>query len=644
MAGFNPGATGMGAFHPGLLQAVQGLARAQQLADQIRAVQAQAAATGQVFAPMPMPASPLLGGLLGASPPVVGGMDPAAAQRDLLIRATAAAAMAAHQRQAAAPHAQQLLGALQAFLPQQPGVGSSAGQQQHQQKQAPPPPPPPGTLGSLGPPLGSALGGLGPPLGSTSPAVGDAASSSSTGGRGRTRREESSSGHGSASGKASLEQEKEKEPEPEEVPKCHLHKKTNKACKYCKAHTNFLESKSKETEDKRTAALEKMKGRDGPKAGGSDDKVPLPSMQYFPQVLRDRISGSAFYANALMNQEFSEQKEALLECDSCEPEVRGLNLDTAPSQFISIVYRFLTVKITEGQLRSLLANKNRMIRCAGSLFVRLGVHQDRYWELLADALLDVEEFVPFPGKGGEKMSEGLFVEQLLTKEKYCDLSLPRITVAQKKLLGERLVLYEQFRKRYAANLEVLKDRYSDPDGDIPVEVCSLEGEWAAGKTTGPPTKGDRRVTLPVKFSNGDEQIVSIGMIISPPSRGSADFQDLTRSRGRSYQELLERQRAQQKDAAVASGKDYCKNSGRRTVHAGGMTFIAGDRPEKRKRDGEDSDEEGRARHSRKDREKDEEERRKKAAIMEKYCQANRGGGGQDRGHDGVDRPERMRLG
>lgn len=392
------------------------------------------------------------------------------------------------------------------------------------------------------------------------------------------------------------------------------------------------------------------KADEASKAGASDDRVPLPNLQYFPQVLRDRIVSSAFYANSLINQDFTELKEQLQSCDSCEPEVRGLNLDSAPSQFITIVYRFMVTKITEGQLRSLLSNKSRMVRCAGSLFVRLAVHQDRYWELLSDALMDAEEFVPFPGKGPDKVSEGFFVEQLLTKEKYCDLSLPRIGVVQRKSLAEKLVLYEQFRKRHASNLEVLDDRYADKVGGVPVEVCSLEGEWTSGKTTGPANQTNRRVTIPVKLSTGEEQSVPVGMIINPSSRGSGDYSDLTRSRGRSYQELFERQRAQQKDAAVATGKDYCKNSGRRTVHAGGMTFIAGDsgdrkdrneRGDKRKRDDEDSGDE-RARSSRKDRERQAEKQQQMAAIMEKYCQATRGSG-SDRGNDD-NRPDRMRLG
>lgn len=442
-------------------------------------------------------------------------------------------------------------------------------------------------------------------------------------------------------------------PAAEEVPRCHLHRKLNKACKYCKAYAAFTEMKNKENEDRRSAALERLKGGSGPKSGKChDDKVPVPNSQYFPAVLRDRMLASNFYNNVLANQDFHELREALESCDTCETEVRGLNLDAAPSQFISIVFKLLNSKLSEGQLRQLLHNKNRFVRCAGAVFVRLGVHQDRYWELLSEALLDIEEFTPFPGKGSEKMdkmSDGQYVEQLLTKEKYCELSLPRIAVAQRKLLNERLVLYDQFRRRYAANLEVL-DRFSDEDGDVAVEVCSVDGEWTAARTSGRATGGRRRVSVPVRLSLDDEndiQHVSIGMLICPPMKGSADPQDLTQSRGRSYQDLLERHRAQQRDAAVATGKDYCKNSGRRTVHAGGMTFIAGEKPgektEKRRREEED-EEETRAKDARRNFEKSAEHQAKMAAIMEKYCQTRAASGSQDSSRSNGLGPDRMRLG
>merc|ERR1719183_2256979 len=99
------------------------------------------------------------------------------------------------------------------------------------------------------------------------------------------------------------------------------------------------------------------------------------------------------------------------------------------------------------------------LRSAGYLYVRLGFHHERYWELLSDALVDDEEFVPFPGRGAETMTVGQYVETLLTKDKYGEtqLALPRIPVAQKRTITKRTVLFGQFRKRYAANVEALEN-------------------------------------------------------------------------------------------------------------------------------------------------------------------------------------------
>merc|ERR1740123_2075416 len=117
--------------------------------------------------------------------------------------------------------------------------------------------------------------------------------------------------------------------------------------------------------------------------------------------------------------------------------------------------------------------------------------------------------------------------------------------------------------------------------------------------------------IPVNLAQGVEQQVSIGMLICPGMSPN----DLTTSRGKSYQDLLGKYREQQRESAVASGKDYCKSSGRHTVHAGGQTFICG---EKRGRE-QDDDDDGPSLPKRSG--PSIEHEAKMAAIMEKYCSA-----------------------
>mmetsp|Transcript_32956 Transcript_32956/g.60680 ORF Transcript_32956/g.60680 Transcript_32956/m.60680 type:complete len:565 (+) Transcript_32956:163-1857(+) len=428
----------------------------------------------------------------------------------------------------------------------------------------------------------------------------------------------------------------------EEVPRCHLHRKTNKACKYCKAYANFQELRSKEIEERKSAALERLKEGSTAKAGarlGQDDLVPLPNFVHFPPVLKDRILNHKFYKITSINQEVAEVKETLFDCDTVEPETRGASsLDVVPSDFICSVYRLLSIKLTEGQLQGLLNNRSLWVRCAGFLYVRFGVHQDRYWELLSDALMDPEEFVPSPSRSNETMTEGEYVEQLLSKEKYYDFKLPRIEAAMRRTINEQMVVYHQFRKRYLANLEHL-ERFQDPDEGIPVEVCT-NGEWSVAVTAGSASPGRRRVTVPVQFPSGEERNVSLGMLIL--QEGGSSSGDLTRSRGRSHQELLAEYRDKQRGAAVANGKDYCKTSGRHMVHAGGMVFIGGGK-RSRKEDEEDSEEERRAQQAKRSSASREHEV-KMAAIMEKYCARASSARTTAQSGDGVDAPDRLRLG
>merc|ERR1712039_614842 len=89
-----------------------------------------------------------------------------------------------------------------------------------------------------------------------------------------------------------------------------------------------------------------------------------------------------------------------------------------------------------------------------------------------------------------------------------------------------------------------------------------------------------------RLASGKEEHVSIGMLICPGKGGKTDPQDLTRSRGRSSEELFAKYHDQQKDSAVASGKDYCKTSGQHTMRVG-TPFVAGAKRKQVERDEDD---------------------------------------------------------
>merc|ERR1712014_497772 len=112
--------------------------------------------------------------------------------------------------------------------------------------------------------------------------------------------------------------------------------------------------------------------------------------------------------------------------------------------------------------------------------------------------------------------------------------------------------------------------------------------------------------------------VSIGRIIVPGR--SASSSDLTRSRGKSAQELFEKHKEQERGNAVARGKDYCKPSVQ-PVCVGGVRFLAGEKRGRSERsDGraKEAFEEEQAK-ARKQQKEIAEKQAKMSAIESKYC-------------------------
>merc|ERR1712187_336421 len=137
-----------------------------------------------------------------------------------------------------------------------------------------------------------------------------------------------------------------------------------------------------------------------------------------------RIGKNHFYNTTLTNSTVAEIKDILYECGGADVESRpSMDNDYEPSEFMCCVYRLLTVKLTEGLLHSMLNSGSCWIRCAAFLYVRLGMNQDRYWELFSEALMDDEEFVPFPLRHESTMTVGQYVEELLAKDRYCTCGL-----------------------------------------------------------------------------------------------------------------------------------------------------------------------------------------------------------------------------
>jgi len=315
--------------------------------------------------------------------------------------------------------------------------------------------------------------------------------------------------------------------------------------------------------------------------------------------------------------------------------------------FICCIYRLLTLGLTEGDLQKLFHSHYVYVRCAGHVLVRIGVSHERHWDLLNHALLDDEEFVPFPLRDNKGEIVGKFVENLLAKDKYCNIALPRIPIATRNQINRQLALYRQFRQRYTANCAVI-DWYTEPK--VEVEVCSTDGEWSRARTIGQVSPGDRRVTARLRFKDGTERSVSLGMVICPGNKDDRqdwDREDLRCERGRSMDQLMEELVQEQRENAVAKGTDYFRGSKHVTINPlGGVPIVAGMKRKDQNREYESESEDEDDKRNRLERT---EHMNKMAAITARYCagapdyktalEATKAANSND-----VDRPARMRLG
>eukprot|EP00746_Dinoflagellata_sp_MGD_P112760 gnl/MRDRNA2_/MRDRNA2_49883_c0_seq2.p1 gnl/MRDRNA2_/MRDRNA2_49883_c0~~gnl/MRDRNA2_/MRDRNA2_49883_c0_seq2.p1 ORF type:complete len:511 (+),score=107.53 gnl/MRDRNA2_/MRDRNA2_49883_c0_seq2:78-1610(+) len=433
--------------------------------------------------------------------------------------------------------------------------------------------------------------------------------------------------------------EAKEEPEEEVVPKCHLHRKLNKACRFCKQHSAFLEKQTAKKEAAKQEVLKEIQDAAalGPEKVDRDNKVLLPYMAQFPEELKLRIMQHKIFEYQICDFFVADCEEKLPEDESCEIDTQREDMFFVPNSWIMCVYRLMILRPTEDEFDALLNHRSIWVRCAAYLIVRLGMTQDRYWELLSPGLMDNTEFKPFPKRDPRTYTMGEYVQKLLWEDKYCSEPLPRIPMGLRKTLNERLILYAQFRERYQANLEVL-DRYEEPG--VPVEVCrEVDGEWVQAKTVGAKSRSKRCITTPVRFEDGKEQNVSIGrLIIVDPN---ADQTDLTKSRGRSNKELLEKYREEQKKGTWMGPEDAAKN---RSKAALPNTFVGkSGKRRKSKEEEEEEDEENALQEAKKRRETQERER-EMSQIMQKYLAAGSSSTGGSSSAGDIDAPDHMRLG
>eukprot|EP00928_Gymnodinium_smaydae_P026576 TRINITY_DN20825_c0_g1_i1.p1 TRINITY_DN20825_c0_g1~~TRINITY_DN20825_c0_g1_i1.p1 ORF type:complete len:556 (+),score=151.73 TRINITY_DN20825_c0_g1_i1:78-1745(+) len=359
-----------------------------------------------------------------------------------------------------------------------------------------------------------------------------------------------------------------------EVSQCHLHKKPNNKCKFCQ---RYKEAMNAAKEERAQAAKASGPGQRQPGKMTAEEvrSGPLELEKGFglSPIIVQHISGSAHYKELLTFESLNQVVNEMYQyADGIEPYAQNSN--TTPSALFCCLYRIFAMGIDARQLMSLMDDLNNpYVRCLGILFVRFGLAPDQLWPWLSDYTLDDAELVASKRADAVTTTVGEFVEDILTQDKYFSIVLPRLPSSMKRTLQERLAPVSQYRKRAAANKDLLEVYRRE---GIQVEA-NVEGEWLPGTTVDLMEDIPSRIKIIVKFEDERELAVHLGKIIitdknirAKPRRrsrsrsrgrggGGSSGVDWSREKGRSDKELIDELRSKDRERAVcSSGKEYAR--------------------------------------------------------------------------------------
>jgi len=366
--------------------------------------------------------------------------------------------------------------------------------------------------------------------------------------------------------------------EEEEPLRCHLHRKPQLNCKICRriyysALDPSMQKKEERSKDKLLSERTRRNGEDIFFDGRrSNEAFEITNKQTFNfnAMLRDQILKNTYF-KSLMNIETFEGIVDELYQYAESAEVYGAGTTTVPSTLFCCLFRLFTIGITYDELQQLLENRDwAYVRCCGFLYIRFGCASEKLWDNLGEYCLDDQEFEPSKASQAFTVTIGEYVEALLMDERYYYTALPRIPVAVKKKIEEKVAPLAQYRRRTLANKKVLH-LFREPN--TPVEACT-DGEWVAGVVSQLLETIPSRIMVRVRLEDGSEETTHIGKVIlrddrrrrgrersrsrsRSPRRGHSP--DWSRTRGPTQDELVQELRARQRERAVcSSGKDYAR--------------------------------------------------------------------------------------
>ncbi|CDW55877.1 Peptidase C12 and PRP38 and CRAL TRIO domain cont aining protein [Trichuris trichiura] len=135
--------------------------------------------------------------------------------------------------------------------------------------------------------------------------------------------------------------------------------------------------------------------------------------------------------------------------------VRGVGAGGVVSSAFCILYKLFTLKLTRKQLISMLNHSDSCyIRGLGFMYVRYCLHPNSFWYWFEPYLDDEEEIDPKAG-GGEVMTIGDMIRQMLNKLEWYTTLFPRIPVPIQSVLPGKSNSYLEFDPPYAKDFFVV---------------------------------------------------------------------------------------------------------------------------------------------------------------------------------------------
>jgi pre-mRNA-splicing factor 38B len=167
-------------------------------------------------------------------------------------------------------------------------------------------------------------------------------------------------------------------------------------------------------------------------------------------LLYNNIQACQYFTDVCMQMSYPEIVQQIVQnVNYIEPWAVGTT--GVPSTLFCCLYRLMTLKLTESQVKFLINKKEfPYLRCAGFLYIRFLIDPKDLWSRLSPYLFDQQSFYPILDQKNT-ITIGEYVENLLKQYDYYNTRLPKIPTNLERELKAKLAAIQSKRNRRKEN-------------------------------------------------------------------------------------------------------------------------------------------------------------------------------------------------